>query len=167
MAKFSSKIYKIGINPVVDPPDEALTAVFKQAGRSKGAIPVRGRLDGAEFIQTLVKYQGAWRLYINGEMLKSSGLRVGDTATVEMAFDPRSREAPVPPKFARVLLADKSAKAEFDALSPSRQKEILRYLGSLKTEESLDRNIERTLKHLRGEKTDALHAMMRKPKDEK
>src|SRR5688572_11023224 len=128
MVKFSFKIYKIGINPVVDPPDEALTAVFEQAGRSKGAIPIRGSLDGAEFIQTLVKYQGAWRLYINGEMLKSSGLKVGDTATVEMAFDPRPREVPVPPKFARVLRADKRAKAEFDALSPSRQKEILRYL---------------------------------------
>lgn len=167
MVKFTSKIYKIGINPVVDSPGEVLAAMFEQAGKSKGAIPVRVRLNGSEFVQTLVKYKGAWRLYINGGMLRSSGLRVGDIAAVEIEFDPRPREVPVPPKFAKVLRADKAAKAEFEGLSPSRQKEILRYLGSLKTEESLDRNIERTLKHLRGEKTDGLHAMMRKPKNEK
>jgi hypothetical protein len=37
--------------------------------------------------------------------------------------------------------------------------EILRYLGSLKTVESIDRNIERVMRHLRGEKVD--HVLMR------
>jgi hypothetical protein len=167
MHKFTARIYKIGINPVVDPPDEVLADLFDAAGRSTGPIPVRGKLNGAEFIQTLVKYQGEWRLYVNGPMLKSSGLKVGDTAAFEIQFDPRSREVPMLPKLARALQRDKTAKAEFDNLSPSRRKEILRYLGSLKTDDSLGRNIERVLNHLRGDKTDALHAMMRKPKDEK
>ncbi|HLA94342.1 MAG TPA: hypothetical protein VK612_01380 [Pyrinomonadaceae bacterium] len=63
MAEFSQKIYKIGINPVVDPPNEILKAIFKQAGRSTGPIPIHGKLNGAEFTQTLVKYKGKWRLY--------------------------------------------------------------------------------------------------------
>jgi hypothetical protein len=62
MQKFSATIYKIGINPVVDPPDGVMTAIFAAAGRRKGPIPVRGRLNGAEFVQTLVRYRGAWRL---------------------------------------------------------------------------------------------------------
>lgn len=165
--KFSAKIYKIGINPVVDPPEDVLAAIFAQALKSKGPIPVRGRLNGTDFIQTLVKYQGLWRLYVNGEMLKNSGLKVGDTADVEIEFDPRPREVPVHPKFAKALKSDKIANAEFDKLTPGRKKEILRYLGFLKSEEALDRNIDRVLKHLRGVKTETLHALMRKEKPRK
>jgi hypothetical protein len=167
LESFSAKIFKIGINPVVDPPDKVLEFVFEQAGKSKGPIPVRGRLNGAEFIQTLVKYKGAWRLYINGEMLKASGLSVDDTANVEIEFDPRPREVPVPPKFAKALKDDKTANAEFDKLTPGRKKEILRYLGFLKSEDALDRNIDRVLKHLRGENAETLHALMKKEKPRK
>jgi hypothetical protein len=166
MVKFTRTIYKIGINPVVDPPDDVLQVLFKQAGKSTGPIPVYGKLNGAEFIQTLVKYLGAWRIYINGPMLNASGLKVGDTANVEIEFDPRPRETPVPPKFAKALKQDKIAKAEYEKLSPSRKKEILRYLGFLKSEESLDRNIERVLAHLRDEDAETLHGLMRKKKDD-
>ena len=56
------------------------------------------------------------------------------------------------------------ANAEFEKLSPGRKKEILRYLGFLKSEEALMRNIDRVVKYLRGETTETLHALMRKPK---
>ena len=146
---FSGKIYKIGINPVLDPPDDVLNVIFEQAGRSKGPIPVSGKLNGADFIQTLVKYRGAWRLYINGPMLKNAGLAVGDTASVEIAFDARPREVPIPQRFADALANDPAAKAAFDVLSPSRKKEILKYLGALKTPASLERNIAKLLGQLR------------------
>jgi len=61
----------------------------------------------------------------------------------------------VPPALAKALAADRKAKAAFDALSPSRRKELLRYLGNLKREESLTRNVRRTLRHLTGKKVDA------------
>lgn len=162
MQKFSAKIYKIGVNPVVDPPDNLLNSIFEQVGRSKSPIPVRGLLNGAEFIQTLVKYQGSWRLYINGEMLKASGLKVGDTAHVEIEFDSRSREVPVPKRFADALKNDTQAKTAYEKLSPSRQKEILRYLGFLKTDESLVKNVKRVISHLRGNDAPTLHGLMRR-----
>src|SRR5687768_3291541 len=162
MLKFTSQIYKIGINPVVDPPDKVLAEIFAQAGKSKGPIPVRGKLSGATYIQTLVKYQGAWRLYINGNMLKDSGLKVGDDAKVEIEFDPRPREVAMPEALAKGLRKDKGAKAAYENLSASRQKEILKYLGALKSRESVDKNVVRIIKHLRGEKTDAQHALMRR-----
>ena len=164
MVKFSSKIYKIGINPVVDPPENVLRSIFEQAGKDKGPIPVRGRLNGADFIQTLVKYQGAWRLYINGPMLKNSDLEVGDTAKVEIEFDPRTRDVPMPGEFAAALRKDQAAKKEFDKLSPSRQKEILRYLSNLKSKESVAKNVERILRHLNGKPTDAQHALTSRKK---
>lgn len=167
MKKFSAKIYKIGINPVVDPPEDILAAIFEHAGKSKGPIPVCGRLNGTEFIQTLVKYRGAWRLYVNGEMLKASKSKVSDTAEVEIEYDPRPRETPVPAKLDEILRTDRLAKARFEQLTPSRRKEILRYLSSLKTAESLDRNIERILKNLRGEMSEKIDVVPRRPTEPK
>lgn len=148
MVKLKSEIYKVGINPVIDPPHEVLELIFDQAGTSKGPIPVRGKLNGAEFVQTLVKFRGAWRLYTNGLMLKDSGLKVGDVARVYIEFDPRPRDVAVPPKLAERLRLDKKASAAFARLSPSRRKEILRYIGALKTAESIDRNVDRVISQL-------------------
>lgn len=163
--RFSAKIYIISkINPVVDVPEEVLTALFEQAGRSTGAIPVRGRLNGAEFIHNIVKYEGAWRLYLNGPMRKAAGIDTGDMADVEIEYDSNPRTEPVPEKFEAALKASKTAASEFEKLSPSRKKEILRYLNSMKTDESLARNVEKVVKHLTGQPTDKLHALMRKEK---
>ncbi len=168
MQKFSAKIYIISkINPVVDVPADVLEYLFKKAGKTKGAIPVKGKLNGAKFIHNIVKYGGAWRLYLNGPMRKSAGIGgngTGDIADVELDFDPAPRVTPIPEKFAAALKKNKIAKDEFDKLSPSRQKEILRYLGSMKTEESLARNVEKVVKHLVGEPTDTLHGLMRTEK---
>jgi hypothetical protein len=164
MVKFSGVIYKLGINPVVDPPDEILDELFAEAKRTKGPIPVSGMLNGTDFVQTLVKYAGKWRLYINGEMLKRSGLAVGEKAFVELEFDPRSRDVPMPARLAKALRKNKFAAVEFERLPPSRKKEVCRYLESLKTVESVDKNISRFLSHLLGEKTDAQHGLMRRKK---
>jgi len=53
MKSFSAKLFKIGINPYVLLPEFVLQLLFKQAGKDKGAIPVRGTLNGKVFTQTL------------------------------------------------------------------------------------------------------------------
>jgi len=165
MRVFSARIFIISkINPVVDVPDEVLEYLFKKAGKRTGAIPVKGKLNGAKFIHNIVKYEGAWRLYLNGPMRKNAGIDgsgSGDIANVEIDFDPKPRVTPMPRQFEDALKKSKIARAEFQNLSPSRQKEILRYLGSMKTEGSLVRNVEKVVKHLTGEPTDKLHALMR------
>jgi uncharacterized protein YdeI (YjbR/CyaY-like superfamily) len=81
-------------------------------------------------------------------MLKDSGLTVGDEAEVEIEFDPRARGVPIPPEFESALAVDPRLKAAFEDLTPSRRKEILQYLGSLKSKQALDRNIVKALKNL-------------------
>jgi len=164
MVEFTFEIYRFGINPVVDPPDDVLASVFQQAGKSKGPIAVRGKLNGVDYVQTLVKYQGAWRLYINGQMLKDSGLKVGETATIEIEFDPRPRDVAMPAKLKAALQGDKVAKKAFGYLSPSRQKEIFRYINSLRTDESIARSIERIIRAMQGEETVKPLAVMRAKK---
>jgi len=150
MRSFSAKIYKIGINPYVLLPQPVLDSIFKQAGKDKGAIPVRGTLNGNAFTQTLVKYSGKWRLYLNTPMRKAAGIDVGDTANVKIEFDPAPRIIPMHPKLQQALAKNKKAKEAFEELTPSRQKEILRYIGFLKSEESVMTNVEKVIQNLLG-----------------
>ena len=158
--KFSATIFKIGINPLVDVPARSMNSLFKQAGRTKGPIPVFGTLNGKEFIQHVVRYQGEWRLYLNGVMRRSAKIDVGDKATVEFTYDGRPRIEPLHPKFEQALSKNKKARSVYDHLRPSRQKDINRYLNNLKSDAARERNIERVIAHLTGKKTDALYALM-------
>jgi hypothetical protein len=150
MQSFSARIIKLGINPCMDVPLPVLKELFKKAGKSKSPIPVKGKLNGKPFIQTLVKYQGAWRFYLNTPMRNAAGIDEGDMAHVEIDFDPKPRIIPMHPGLIHALSQNKKAKEVFDKLVPSRQKEIVRYLNSMKTAESVKRNITKIIKHLSG-----------------
>ena len=110
MKSFSAKILKIGINPYVFVPEDILNSIFEQAGKNKGAIPIRGTVNGKPFMQTLVKYQGAWRLHINRIMREAAGVDVGDQVHIRLEFDPGPRVEPVPPKLRDALDKNKSAR---------------------------------------------------------
>lgn len=150
MLSWSEKIKIIGVNPWVGVPEKILNELFRQTGKTKGAIPVKGKLNGKNFIQHLVKYQGKWRLYLNGMMRKAAGIDVGDTAKVEIEFDAAPRIIPMHPKLKTALKKNKIATAVFEKLSPSRRKEIVRYINHLKTKESVERNIAKVISHLNG-----------------
>jgi hypothetical protein len=147
---FQATIEIIGVNPYVFVPEPILDAIFLQAGKNKGTVPVRMRIDGHSFTQTLVKYSGHWRLYLNMPMRKAANKDVGDTAHFEIAFDPIERVIPMHPKFKAALDANAEAKAVFEASSPTLQLEIVRYLSFMKTEESLERNVTRAIQFLLG-----------------
>jgi len=147
---FTAKIDIIGINPFVFLPDTVLASIFKQAKKDKGPIQVRGKIDGHSFIQTLVKYSGAWRLYINAPMLKASNKKIGDVIKLYIEFDPVERTHDMHPKLASALKKNKEAFAVFEKLPPSRKREIIRYINFLKTDASVERNVSIAIEFLLG-----------------
>ena len=153
MKSFSAKIQIIGINPYVLLPVALSKYIFQKAGKDKGAIPVKLRIGGKKFIQNLVKYSGKWRLYLNGPMRKAAGKDVGDTIDIKIDYDPKERTIPIHPKLKSALSKNRQAKALFYKLSPSRQKEILRYINTLKSEEAVEKNIIKAIAHLIGNQT--------------
>lgn len=170
---FEDKIKIINGNPYVTPPKDILESIFRKAKKDKGPIPVKGKINGSPYKQTLVKYMGDWRLYINGIMLKAAGIKfrdgeirfvVGSKVAIEIAFDAQSRKLPMHPKLQQALAKDEKARTEFQALAPYRKHEILRYLGFLKNDNSIHRNVQRILEHLRGEESDALYPLMHRKK---
>jgi hypothetical protein len=150
LPEFRATIASIGINPYVLVPAVHLRALFAAAGRDKGPIPIRVTIAGTAFEQNLVRYQGEWRLYLNGPMRKAAGKEVGERIALGVEFDAAPRAEPMAPLLAGALAAQPAARAAFDALAPSRRKEILRYLNRAKSPATLQRNVDEVLHYLRG-----------------
>tara|TARA_R110002049_G_scaffold88528_1_gene223278 strand:+ start:2129 stop:2617 length:489 start_codon:yes stop_codon:yes gene_type:complete len=147
---FTAIIEIIGINPYVQIPETILKEIFVQAGKTKGHIPIKGTVNKQPYTQTLLKYSGLWRFYINTTMLKDSPKRIGETIALTIEYDPLDRTIVPHPKLIEALNKNKEAKIKFDQISPSLRKEIVRYIAYLKTEKSIDYNISRAINFLLG-----------------
>src|SRR5687767_11574653 len=118
MSSFNAKIQKIGINPYVLLPTALLKSLMKESGKDKGPIPVKLKIKGKWFTQTLVKYSGKWRLYMNAPMLKVANAGVGDTIEIEIKFNISPPVEPMHPEFKKALNKNKKTLEEFEKLSP-------------------------------------------------
>lgn len=147
---FKAKLEIIGINPFVFLPKKALTAVFRQSGKDRSPIPVRGTVNGQPYRQSLVRHLDVWRLYINTSMLKKSPERIGERLELSIEFDPEPKTIETPPAFTKALKANKEASKVFGKLNKSTQNEIVKYLSKLKSQESLDKNIVKAINFLLG-----------------
>ena len=150
MHSFTSRIQLIGVNPYVLVPAVLRRQIFRDAGKERGPVPVAGTINGFAFQQTLVKFKGRWRLYLNTPMRKATALEVGHEALFTLRYDPTPRTFPMPEPFALALRKSKLARQNFERLPPSRKKEIVRYIGFLKSAESVRRNVDRAIRFLEG-----------------
>lgn len=150
MHQFKATLDIIGINPFVYVPLHILEEIFIAAGKSKGYIPVCGHINERDYKQTLVRYAGDWRLYINTNMLKNSPKRIGEIIAITIQYDTDDRNIKAHPKFTEALAAHIEAEKIFSSLSPSLQKEIIKYISNLKSEESINRNVAKAIDFLLG-----------------
>jgi hypothetical protein len=148
--QFKAVIEMTGINPFVFIPENILEKIFEQSGKNKGPVPVKGTVNNNPYKQTLMKFKGSWRLYINTKMLKNSPKRIGEEIELTIVFDPIKRTIIPNKKFINALEENIEAKKVFDELSPSAKNEIIRYFSFLKTEESIDKNVEKAISFLLG-----------------
>ncbi|QBJ85662.1 DUF1905 domain-containing protein [Chryseobacterium gleum] len=148
---FTATLEIIGINPFVFVPEEVLDTIFEKSGRNKSPIPVKGTVNGKEFKQNLMKYLGEWRLYVNLIMLKNSPKRIGEIIEVVLEYDDSDRSISIHPQLDKAIKESSLATENFEKLIPSRKHELIRYINNLKTEASIQRNIEKIIRHLHGE----------------
>ncbi|MFO1184461.1 MAG: DUF1905 domain-containing protein [Bauldia sp.] len=150
---FRPRVAIRGINPYVTVPAELAERL--KAGWRK-AMPVRAWLNGRPRegwpINLMPNGDGDFTLYLRGEARKAAGVAVGDEVRISLVFDADYAPLPaMPADFAAALAADAGARGGWSALTQSRQKEIVRYIGNLKSEAARRRNIERALRMLGGE----------------
>jgi hypothetical protein len=149
LEKFDAEIKKLGINPFVFVPEKVVSSLLANAGKKNLPVQVKGTLNGkTSFTSTVVRYQGAFRLFVNTQMRKDAKVEVGDDVCVELEYDPSRRMPPIPDAFRKALHENGLAKERWRLYPTSRRKEILDYLNSLKTEASLERNVARILRIL-------------------
>ena len=145
--KFNSEIYKIGINWCVDVPTE----ITKQLIAYKGRINIKGKINGFDFIKTLMPVKNAsYRLYVNQQMMKGGKTALGNFANFEIEpNDEKVSKEYSKPKLLVVQLDQRNLTEDFDQLSTTRKKSILKYLNYIKTEETLLKNIYKLITQLK------------------
>jgi uncharacterized protein YdeI (YjbR/CyaY-like superfamily) len=85
-------------------------------------------------------------------MREAAGVGVGDEVRVRLKPDRASRELPVPPALREALRANPEAQEAWQAIAPSRRREILTYLDFLKTPAALERNVRKVIAILLAER---------------
>lgn len=115
-------------------------------------MPVLVTLNGAPRTPARVNLMpagnGSFYLYLNGPLRQASKTGVGDRVVARVSFDAAYRGGPthpMPPALAHGLREQPKRAAAWGELTPSRRKEILRYLAGLRSEDALERNIEKVL----------------------
>ncbi|HTE25582.1 DUF1905 domain-containing protein [Flavitalea sp.] len=151
LLNFKATIYRIGINLVVDVPAK----VTNKLKATKGLIKVQGTINSFPFHTTLMPVKDKpYILYVNTPMLKGTGAVEGDAVkfSLEQDLNHYEHHYPMPAILARKL-KDEKLLDQFEQLTESRKKDILKYLSYVKTEETLLKHITILLQRLRaGEK---------------
>lgn len=151
---FTAQINIHGINPYILV-SEKRAVLLKSNWRKPMPVVVQinGKPDKPWHINMMPIGDGSFYLYLHEEVRKASGTKVGDRVKAEVSFDEEYRPGPqhkLSSWFKVSLSKNKKAKKAWDALIPSRQKEILRYFSGLKSKETRDRNLEKVLEVLSG-----------------
>jgi len=152
--EFRSTIRVLGVNPYV-------LVSKRHAERVKSGwrkpMPVLVRINGRPReswrINMMPRGDGSFYLYLHGTVRKASGTKSGDRVRVRLSFDTAYRGGPARPMpswFRIPLAGNAKAYAAWNALTPSRKKEVLRYFFALKSDDARRRNLERALAALSG-----------------
>ena len=142
-------------NPYVDRERGRASRALKPDWRRPMPVLVRvnGKPDREPWrINMMPAGTGAFYLYLHGDVRRASQTKVGDLVDVEVEFDAAYRNGPMHPMpawFRVPLVEEREGVAQaWDALIPSRKKEILRYFSWLKSAEARERNVARARYHV-------------------
>lgn len=78
------------------------------------------------------------------------GLEIGQDIDVVITVDTAERPIDIPPALAEALASDPALQQAFDALAPSKRKELARQVAEAKQDETRERRLEKIVAELRG-----------------
>jgi dsDNA-binding SOS-regulon protein len=102
----------------------------------RGHVPIVGTADGAELTATLVPVGGGrHRLFLNGAVRDAIDKGAGDSVEIRIRLDRSDRMLETPVDLQEALAEDGASEA-WQALAPSRRKELLVWLADAKREQT-------------------------------
>jgi hypothetical protein len=152
--EFKARIELRGYNPYIAVSPEQATAI---APGWRRPIPVLVQLNGGPTppwrINMMPVGDGSFYLYLDNRIRKPTQTAVGDEVTVTLGLDTEYKGGPaddMPDDLAAALVENTAAASNWERLSPSRKKEVLRYLGRLQSAQARQTNLARLLYVLEG-----------------
>lgn len=118
-------------------PSEAIEALGK--GRKP---PVKVTVNGYTYRSTIANMGGRFMIGLSKLHRQAAGLKGGELVEVRLELDLEPRITPVPEDLKEVL-KDASLTEAFDALAPSRRKELVRQVEDAKASETRQRRIQK------------------------
>jgi hypothetical protein len=126
-------------------PSEVFTALN---GGKRAAVVVT--IGSHSYRSTVSVYRGEILIPLSAENRAATGVSAGHEVEVELTLDEAPRTVTVPADLAEALAKEPAAKAAFEALSFTNQKEHCRAIEDAKKPETRLRRLEKTLDSLRG-----------------
>jgi len=116
---------------------------------TRARVPVRGTINGFAFRSSIFpRGDGRHYMVVNREVRAGAGVKGGDTVTVHLERDDEPRTIEPPADLRRALKADKAARAAWEQLSYTRQKEYALAVEDAKRPETRARRIEKAIAEL-------------------
>lgn len=149
MIKFKSTPYTLKSWFILRLPKEASAKL-----PSRGQVMVRGKINDVDFHLPLEPDgRGGHWLHADEALQKSAALKVGEPANLEIEATKDWPEPALPADVATAINNDKTAKAQWDSVTPLAHHEWLRWINSTASTETREKRIQVALSKLNnGEK---------------
>ncbi|MBV8857277.1 MAG: DUF1905 domain-containing protein [Acidobacteria bacterium] len=121
----------------------------EQAFGARGRVPVRGLLNAAPFRSSVFRMGGDQHfMVVNRHLREVAGVRGGELVTVLLERDDEPRVVEPPEDFTQALDADDEARATWDNLSYTHQREHVEHIEAAKKPETRRRRIAKSVELL-------------------
>jgi hypothetical protein len=118
--------------------------IVDELGKGKRP-PVKVTINGYTYRNTIAVMGGQYMIGVAHEHRKPAKVENGGTVDVTLELDLEKREVTVPPELAAVLAKDKAAKAAWDKLSFSVQRQHAEPIAAAKAEDTKARRVAKTI----------------------
>jgi len=111
--------------------------------------PVRATINGFTYRTSVASMGGKFMLGVPPEFREGAGVAAGDTVDVDVELDTEPREVAIPADFGAALGRNADAKRSFAALTYSNQRRLVGAIEAIKSPETRQRRIEKTIDALK------------------
>jgi len=143
--RFRAKILPAGKTAAgIEVPAKVVAAL-----RSSKRPPVRATINGFTYRTSVASMGGKFMLGVPPEFREGAGVAAGDTVDVDLELDTEPREVAIPPDFSAALGRNPDAKRSFAGLTYSNRRRLVIAIESIKSPETRQRRIEKTIDQLK------------------
>jgi len=141
--KFKTKIVQTGNNTGIELNEQTLE---KLGGGKKPLVVVT--INGYSYRSAVGKMGDQFMISLSAENRKNAGVNGGDVVEINIELDTEPRTVEIPTVLQKALDRNKTAKMNFEKLSPSKKKAIVISISEAKTEETKMKRIDKALEQL-------------------